>query len=188
MYSDAVATYNISSLLLNCTNHQILPGMKWKKNCKLCIFCSLSTWSHKLGIKTLTLLTIIDCWETIRRFNIMAVQGTFCPFKRKSKTKFQKGLLVSKSFSFSICFSCVCWIFFPPFKILAHPILFGSRCYPVGSLWFSNQGTHYWRALSIGINASPSLWAGQLVWLLRGTDGSAHAPQKTKVIFATKSP
>lgn len=57
----------------------------------------------------------------------MAVQGTFCPFKRKSKTKFQKGLLVSKSFSFSICFSRVCWVFFPPFKILAHPILFGSR-------------------------------------------------------------
>lgn len=164
--------------------------MEKKKNCKLCIFCSLPTWSHKLGIKTLTLLTTNDCWETIRRFNIMAVQGTFCPFKRKSETKFQKGLLVSKSFSFSICFSPVCWIFFFlfPFKILAHPILFGSRCYPVGSLWFSDRGTYYLRALSISINASP-FWAGQLVWLLQGgTEGSAHTPQKTKVIFATKSP
>lgn len=170
MCCDEAAIYSISSFLVNCTNRPILPGRKWQKIVKLCIFRSLSTRSHKLGIKTLTLLlTATDCWETMRRFNIMAIQGTFCPFKGKSKTKFQKGFLVSKSFSFSICFCRVYRVFFfPPFKISAHPILFGSRCCAVGSFWFSNQGTYYLRTLSISINANAPLWVGQLLWLLQG--------------------
>lgn len=87
MHSDEVATYDISSLLVNCIHHQILLGrkQKTKRVISFVFFSSLSTRSHKSGIKTLTLLTAVDCLETIRRFNIMAVQGTFCPFKRESK-------------------------------------------------------------------------------------------------------
>jgi hypothetical protein len=43
------------------------------------------------------------------------------------------------------------------------------------------------RALPISINASASLWASQLVWLLSRTERSANTPQKTKVIFGTKN-
>lgn len=100
---------------MNCTNSQILLRRKWKNSVGSAFFPPTSIQSHKMGIKTLTLLTTGDCLETIRRLNIMATQGTFRPFKRKNlETKFEKGLLVSKTFS--ICFSLrVCVGFFPPF-------------------------------------------------------------------------
>lgn len=41
MYSDAAALYNISSLLVNCTNHQMLPGRKWKKKIVSFVFSVL---------------------------------------------------------------------------------------------------------------------------------------------------
>lgn len=72
----------ISSELHSSSN---ITGKKMEKKGKLCILCSLSTRSHQQDIKTLTLLTTIDCLEAIRRFNMMVVQGTLCPFKRKSK-------------------------------------------------------------------------------------------------------
>ena len=120
-----------------------------EKNCKLCIFCSLSTWSRKLGIKTLTLLTTIDCLETIRRLNIMAVPGTFLSFQKKNlRTKFEKRLLVSKSFSFSICSSCACVCGVPPpqtlFETAAHPVLFAATATQWGHSDFLTRGHALW--------------------------------------------
>lgn len=107
----------------NCINHQLLPE---KQALQVSIFCSTPTQRHTLSIKTLTLLTTIDCLEVIRSFNIMSIKNTFGPFKWKSKTKFEKRPLESKSFSLSICSPCVCVP--TTFKILTHPTLFGSCC------------------------------------------------------------
>lgn len=88
MYSDEAVTCNVSSFLENCPNHQTLPGRKWKKKKKTVSIIFSVLYQHEAtnwALKTLTLLTTTDCLETIWRLNIMAVQGTFCPFKRKSK-------------------------------------------------------------------------------------------------------
>lgn len=185
MYSDEAAIHNISSFLVHCTNRPIWPGRKWQKIVKLCIFRSLSTRSHKLGIKTLTLLlTATDCWETMRRFNIMAIQGTFCPFKGKSKTKFQKGFLVSKSFSFSICFCRVYRVFFSPL-LKSQPTQYSLAA--AAAQWghsdFLTRGHTIWELFPSALMPMLLYGSASCFGYCRGTEGLAHTPQKTKVIF-----